>query len=81
MIESAPYSLDAFSIDEGSVHVRVIDANTAVVAYRVNERMTVDGQAVALEAYDTSVWVKQAGGWACVLHTESLAGDPFGRRA
>ena len=41
--------------------------------------MLVEGKPVKLEAFDTSVWMKQDGKWVCALHTESLAGDPFGR--
>lgn len=31
------------------------------------------------EAFDSSVWVHRIGHWVCAVHTESLAGDPFGR--
>jgi hypothetical protein len=37
------------------------------------------GLQVELEAYDSSVWVRRHGSWEWALHTESLAGDPFGR--
>jgi hypothetical protein len=39
----------------------------------------VEGEAVSFDAYDTSVWVRDGGGWKCALHTESLVGDSFGR--
>jgi hypothetical protein len=41
--------------------------------------LMVEGQQVALEANDASVWVRRDGKWLCAMHTESLAGDPFGR--
>jgi len=28
----------------------------------------------------SSVWVRRDGTWTCALHTESVAGDPFGRK-
>ena len=37
------------------------------------------GKKVKLEAYDSSIWLRRDGQWTCVVHTESLAGDPFGR--
>jgi ketosteroid isomerase-like protein len=79
MIESAPYKLERYSFDEKDVHVRTIGGDTAVITYKINEELTVDGQQVELDAYDASVWVRRDGRWTCVLHTESVAGDPFGR--
>lgn len=35
---------------------------------------------IEFEAFDSSVWVHRNGHWVCAVHTESLAGDPFGRR-
>jgi hypothetical protein len=51
----------------------------AVLAYKVREALTVDGKPVTFEAADASTWVRRDGQWVCALHTESLAGDPFGR--
>jgi hypothetical protein len=45
----------------------------------VNERVVVDGKTLPIEANDSSVWVRRDGEWLCALHTESLAGDPYGR--
>ena len=42
-------------------------------------KTAVDGKDVDLEAFDASVWRREQGQWTCVLHTESIAGDPFGR--
>jgi hypothetical protein len=39
----------------------------------------VDGEKVKLDAFDSSVWMRRDGEWVCVVHTESLAGDAFGR--
>ena len=51
----------------------------AVIAYKVIEDLLVDGAPLTLEASDASTWVRQDGRWLCALHTESVAGDPFGR--
>lgn len=73
------WELNRYSLDEENAQVRFIDNDVAVVAYKVNETVVVDGQTLAFDANDSSVWVRRNGEWRCALHTESLAGDPFGR--
>ena len=34
---------------------------------------------MALDAADSSTWVRRDGRWLCAMHTEAIAGDPFGR--
>ena len=53
--------------------------DVAVVAYKVKEELVVDGEPLSLEAFESSVWIRRDGKWTCGLHTESIAGDPFGR--
>jgi hypothetical protein len=77
MLEDAPYQLKDFSFDD--IHVQRVTDDVAVVAYKVNEDLVVEGQNVKLEAFDSSVWVRRNGQWICVVHTESIAGDPYGR--
>ena len=77
MFEGATYELTDYSFDD--VHVRSVADGVIVVAYKVNEQLIVDGEEVELEAFDSSVWVNRDGKWVCALHTESPAGDPFGR--
>lgn len=77
MLQGASYELNAFSLED--VHMRQISNEVVAMAYKVNEDLVVDGQNVKLEAFDSSIWVRRGGQWVCVVHTESLAGDPFGR--
>ena len=77
MMKSDTSTLEHFDLDDMKVHQLTDD--TAVVAYKVRERMTVDGKPLTLEAADASTWVRKNGKWLCALHTESLTGDPFGR--
>ena len=77
MIESAEYELEDFTLED--FIVRPITDDVALVAYKVKEKLVVDGEPVSMEAYDSSVWVRRNGKWTCGLHTESIAGDPFGR--
>ena len=79
MVENADWKLDRFEIDPAKVQIKMIDDDVAVIAYEVDEKMFVDGQPQSLKAYDTSVWVRRLGKWLCAMHTETLAGDPFGR--
>ena len=78
LVEGADYNLDHFEFD--NVTVRPLTDDVAIVAYKVSEELVVDGKPVNLEAYDSSVWIRRNGKWLCSLHTESIAGDPFGRR-
>lgn len=73
------WELGEYSFDEKSTQVRMLSDDVAIVAYKVNERVVVDGKELPVEANDASVWVRRNGKWLCALHTESLSGDPYGR--
>ena len=77
VMNAAPYTLDEFQVDD--VQVRLLRDDVAIVAYKVQEKLTVDGKPVSLEAADSSTWVRRDGRWVCALHTEAIVGDPFGR--
>lgn len=78
LMRDASWRIDDYSIGD-DVQVRVLGADTAILAYNVHEELTVDGEPVTIDAADTSAWVRRDGRWLCALHTESIAGDPFGR--
>ena len=78
MLNSPAWTLNEFEF-VGDVIARAVTDDVAVVAYRVREQLTVDGTPLTLEAADASTWVRRDGRWVCALHTESIAGDPFGR--
>jgi hypothetical protein len=73
------WELQQYTFDPKNSQVRFIADDVAIVAYKVNERVTVDGKTLPIEANDSSVWVRRDGEWRCALHTESLSGDPYGR--
>jgi hypothetical protein len=77
MLQGATYELKDFALDD--FRVRRVTDDVAMVAYKVKEDLVVEGQDLSLQAFDSSVWVRRNGQWVCVAHTESLAGDPFGR--
>ncbi len=78
MLKSPDWTLNAFEF-VGDVVARALTDDVGVVAYKVREQLTVDGRPVTFEAADASTWVRRDGHWFCALHTESIAGDPFGR--
>jgi hypothetical protein len=78
MLKAAPYTLHDFDVKD-DVQVRLLSDDVAVLAYKVHEKLTVEGKAVTLDAADASTWIKRDGRWVCALHTESILGDPFGR--
>ena len=78
LMQSATYKIDDVYISP-DVQVRLLGDDTAVLAYTVHERVTVDGKSLTMDAADASTWVRRGGRWRCALHTESIKGDPFGR--
>jgi len=78
MLNSPGWTLNAFEF-VGDVIARAVTDDVGVVAYKVKEHLTVDGKPLTLEAADASTWIRRDGRWLCVLHTESIIGDPFGR--
>ena len=79
MMADGNWELKSYSFDEKTMQVQFINDDAAVVAYKVTEDLLVEGTKTPLEAYDASVWVREEGKWRCALHTESVAGDPYGR--
>lgn len=79
MTTEGQWDLQQYSFDSKNAQVRFIADDIAIVAYKVNEHLVVDGKTLPIEANDSSVWVRRDGEWLCALHTESLAGDPYGR--
>jgi ketosteroid isomerase-like protein len=78
MMENASWTIVDFAIGD-DVQVLMLGDDTAVLAYTVHEELEVDGEPVALDAADTSTWVRRDGRWLCATHTESISGDPYGR--
>ena len=79
MMADGEWELKQYTFDEKNAQVKFIGDDVAIVAYKVNERIVVDGSTLPIDANDSSVWVRRNGEWLCALHTESLAGDPYGR--
>ena len=78
-VESAPYTIKDYRIDPQSIRINRLCDDAVAISYGVHEDLEVDGKPVKLDAFDSSVWKKTENGWTCVLHTESIKGDAFGR--
>jgi uncharacterized protein (TIGR02246 family) len=78
MMRTGSWTIDAFELDD-DMQVRMLGDDVAVVAYKVHEDLTVEGKPVALDAADSSTWVRRDGHWLCAAHSEALSGDPYGR--
>jgi hypothetical protein len=78
MMQSPKYRID--DVQLSNAEVRMLSEDVAVIAYKVHEKLTVDGKSIELEAADSSTWIRRNGSWVCALHSESLKGDPFGRQ-
>jgi hypothetical protein len=77
LMESGSWVLHEFEIRDAQV--QQLSDDVAIIGYKVREKLTVDGQPLTMEAADASTWVRKDGRWVCALHTESVAGDPYGR--
>ena len=77
LMETGTWELHDFEFLD--VKVQRLSDDVAIIGYKVREKLTVDGEPLTMEAADASTWVKKDGRWVCALHTESVAGDPYGR--
>ena len=73
MVKDSSFELQEYELDEKSANVQMIGRNVAISTYPVHERMLRDGKPESMDAYNTSVWVRKDGGWACAAHAETLA--------
>jgi len=79
VIESATYRIKGYRVDPQTTRINRISDDVVAIAYGVHEDLEVDGKPVKLDAFDSSVWKQTENGWTCVLHTESIKGDAYGR--
>jgi len=77
MVESDGWKLKKYEFSDIKVTAPLRDI--ALIGYHVKEELEVEGKPLTLEANDSTVWERRSGRWVSILHTESLAGDPFGR--
>jgi hypothetical protein len=79
LLAAPPYRINDYRIDPQTTRITRLCDDAVAITYGVHEDLEVDGKSVQLDAFDASVWKNTDTGWTCVLHTESIAGDAFGR--
>ena len=79
LLESATYRIKNYRFDPKTTRITRICDDAVAITYGVHEDLEVDGKPVQIDAFDATVWKRTDTGWTCVLHTESIAGDGFGR--
>jgi ketosteroid isomerase-like protein len=74
MTRASRWTLDRFEFTDVSVvHP---SADTAVIAYQVHQTGTMNDQRMDLHCADSTTWVRDGRAWKCVLHTETVMGQP-----
>ena len=53
-----------------------VDANAAIVTYKIDQKGTMMGQPFPPVIYASSVWANHGGNWMAVFHQESTAAPP-----
>ncbi|MGV6872066.1 nuclear transport factor 2 family protein [Pseudochelatococcus sp. B33] len=48
---------------------------SAVVTYRILQTARHEGKELRIEAWDSTVWLREGDSWKCILHTESPIRD------
>ena len=75
MTESGKWTLESYDFED--VEVTVPTPDVAIIAYKVHQKVTMDGKSQNLHAADSSTWIRGPAGWECHAHSETmLTGNP-----
>jgi hypothetical protein len=74
MTERGQWRLDKFEFSD--VSVVCPNESTAVIAYKVRQTGMLDDRPMDMNCADSSTWVRAGKAWKCVLHTETVLGQP-----
>jgi len=74
IMKGSTWTLDSYKMSD--VQVLFPTKDTAIIAYKVRQKGTMDGEKpFDMEAADTTVWNREGTRWLCVLHTEAMIGN------
>ena len=73
MTEQGNWTLESYAFDDIAVTTPTPDV--AVLAYTVNQKVTMDGKSQNLRAVDSSTWIRGTNGWECHAHSETILKD------
>jgi ketosteroid isomerase-like protein len=70
MTEDGNWSLESYSFDD--IEVSTPTPDVAIIAYTVNQQVTMNGKSQTLRAADSSTWIRGSNGWQCHAHSETI---------
>ena len=70
MTEEGNWTLESYAFQD--VEVSTPSPDVALIAYTVQQSVTMDGRAQDLRAADSSVWIRGSNGWECHAHSETF---------
>ena len=73
MTGEGKWTLESYTFDDVAVTIPTPDV--AVIAYTVNQEVTMDGKSQNLRAADSSTWIRGGDGWECHSHSEAFLKD------
>ncbi len=73
MTEEGEWTLESYTFTD--IQFSAPTPDVAVIAYVVEQAVTMKGEPKTFRAADSSTWVRGPNGWACHAHTESIIGD------
>lgn len=73
MTEEGDWELHSYAFDD--VEVVTPAPDVAIIAYTVNQRVTMKGKTQDVKAAESSTWIRGANGWECHAHSESFLQD------
>lgn len=72
MTQAGGWRLNAFDFED--IEVSIPSPDVAVIAYTLNQNITMDGEPKSMRAADCSTWVRGENGWTCCAHSETILG-------
>jgi hypothetical protein len=73
MTEEGGWTLESYSFDD--IEVATPTPDVAIIAYTVNQQVTMNGKSQTMRAADSSTWVRGSKGWQCHAHSETILKD------
>ena len=70
MTESGDWELLSYDLEE--VEVAMPSPDVAIIAYKVRQKVRIDGKEEDMHAADSSTWVRGDNGWECHAHSETF---------
>ncbi|SFI95278.1 protein of unknown function [Phyllobacterium sp. CL33Tsu] len=70
MTEDGNWSLKSYEFAD--VEVSTPSPDVALIAYTVEQNVTMNGKSQKMRAADSSVWIRGSNGWECHAHSETF---------